>query len=302
MNITLRQIRYFVALAETGKVSLAGPAMNISSSAITEAVKSLEQELGLALVQRHGKGVRLTEEGKLFFSHCRGILSTVTGAVDVMRDLRSPVEGRIRLAVSFTVLGYFLPNALAQFRRTHPKAEIELFEMSRTEIENALKARTIDAGLLLMAFFKNDANFVHRVLVQSKRRLWLSPAHDLIGVPRVTLSDVANEPYIMLTTDESRDTTLRYWRQHDLNPNIVLETSSIEAVRSLVAGGQGVTILSDMIYRPWSLDGNRIEARPVDSSIPSMDVGMVWRRDVKASAPLEALLTFLTRFAEDRQT
>jgi DNA-binding transcriptional LysR family regulator len=97
----------------------------------------------------------------------------------------------------------------------------------------------------------------------------------------VTLRDIRPEPYITLTIDEAEDTTLRYWRQYGSAPNVTFRTSSMEAIRNLVATGAGVTILSDMVYRPWSLEGDRLEAMSMFEPIPSMDVGIAWKRGAK---------------------
>lgn len=102
---------------------------------------------------------------------------------------------------------------------------------------------------------------------------------NLCGFPNsISFADVATEDYVMLTVDEAEKTASRYWQDSGLSPYVVLSTSSVEAVRSLVATGVGVTILSDMVYRPWSLEGQRIEARRIIEPIPTMDVGLAWAR------------------------
>ena len=85
-------------------------------------------------------------------------------------------------------------------------------------------------------------------------------------------------PYIQLVIDDAEVTTGAYWRAHNLQPNIIIRTESVEAIRSLIAFRQGVTILSDMMYRPWSLEGSRIEVREVAANIPTMNTGLVWSR------------------------
>ena len=102
----------------------------------------------------------------------------------------------------------------------------------------------------------------------------LSPAHRSALEPHN--STYAAEPYVMLTVDEANQTAARYWKPTGLRPNTIFTTSSVEAVRSMVADGMGVTILSDMVYRPWSLEGQRIELRNVVADIPTMDVGLAW--------------------------
>jgi DNA-binding transcriptional LysR family regulator len=97
----------------------------------------------------------------------------------------------------------------------------------------------------------------------------------------------------MVTADEAEESTLAYWKSRRIKPNIAFRTMSIEAVRGLVAHGFGVTVLSDMVFRPWSLEGKRIEARPILDLVPPMEVGAVWHPDGKMNTHAEALQQFL---------
>lgn len=125
-------------------------------------------------------------------------------------------------------------------------------------------------------------------LFNSERRLWLPSRHPLGEKADLGLADVAGEPYIMLTVDEAGQSALRYWQQSGHRPQVILHTSSVEAVRSMVANGSGVAILSDTVYRPWSLEGKRIETLSLVDPVPSMSVGLAWRRDTEASAGMRA--------------
>src|ERR1700730_18487179 len=87
-------------------------------------------------------------------------------------------------------------------------------------------------------------------------------------------------------------TTGAYWGAHDLKPNIIIRTESVEAIRSLIAFRQGVTILSDMMYRPWSLEGSRIEVREVAANIPTMNTGFVLSRGREPGAEARAFIEF----------
>ena len=104
--------------------------------------------------------------------------------------------------------------------------------------------------------------------------------------------DVAQEPYIMLTVDEAAATANRYWRETEFNPSIIVRTFSVEAVRSMVANGHGVAILSDMVRRPWSLEGKRIETIDLSDVIPPMDIGLAWRRDMPFTTNLQAFRAY----------
>jgi DNA-binding transcriptional LysR family regulator len=111
----------------------------------------------------------------------------------------------------------------------------------------------------------------------------------LLAADAVTLEDVSREPFIMLTVDEAAYTALRYWNETPFKPDVRLRTSSVEAVRSMVANGSGVALLSDMVYRPWSLEGRRIETVQLKDPIPPMNVGLAWRRGAEVSPAMQAV-------------
>lgn len=278
MAITLRQLNYFIATAETGQVSHAAMELNISQSAVTTAIKALEKELGVQLLERTHSGVRLTMEGTRFLGHARNITGAVAAAV--RSPLREPKDhsGRLRLGMTYTVMGYFMSRYYTRFHMTYPNIALEVSELQRTALERSLIRGRLDMAVMLVSNLAATDELDQEVLMRSSRRLWLSSDHHLHGREQITLADVAAEDYVMLTVDEARKTASRYWNAAGLAPKIVLATSSVEAVRSLVAAGVGVTILSDMVYRPWSLEGQRIEVRSLVEPIPSMDVGLAWSR------------------------
>jgi len=284
MSITLKQLDYFIASAESGQVSHAAVNLNISQSAVTAAIKSLEEELGVRLLERTHAGVRLTIEGARFLEHARIITGAVAAAVRSPLRERAEVSGTLRIGTTYTVVGYFMSKYYARFRNTYPQISIELKELPRAALEKQLAQGELDIGLMLVSNLENTEELEQELLLESSRRLWLAADHHLLVQNEISLADVAREDYIMLTVDEASKTATRYWEMAGERPRTVLTTSSVEAVRSLVAAGVGVTILSDMVYRPWSLDGQRIELRRLIEPVPSMNVGLAWAR----TRPLEA--------------
>lgn len=292
-NVTLRQLRYFVAAARTGQFSMAASNEHVSQSAITNAVLALEQELGVRLFDRLPQGVALTADGEDFFHHARHILDSVRDAMHKPRFRANNLRGTVRLAASYTVLGYFLPELLARFRASYPDVEIDLRDMDRPGIEEAVGKGEVELGVAILSNVSRLNRFGHAILVRSRRQLWMAPEHPLAQLASPSLKDIAQHPYILVTADEAEASTFAYWKTKRLKPNIVFRTSSIEAVRGLVAHGFGVTVLSDMVFRPWSLEGKRIEARPILDVVPHMEAGVLWRQGAALSAPAEALQQFL---------
>lgn len=290
MPVSLRQIRYFVSTAEHGQISQAAAELGISQSAVTTAIKELEQTVGLDLFIRSTQGMEMTTAGRQFLFHAYEILNKVDEATNLLLPA-SDFSGRLTVAASYTVIGYFLPNHLGRLRRAWPNLDIQLFELNREAIEEGLLANRYDMAVLLTSNVINS-DLATETLMNSRRRLWVPARHRLLSQGSVGLKEIAEEPYIMLTVDEAAHTALRYWSNTSYRPNVTLRTSSVEAVRSLVADGQGVAILSDMVLRPWSLEGKRIETIVPTEPIPSMDVGLAWRRGAPFTPSMEAFRSY----------
>lgn len=273
---SLRKLRYFVAVAESGKVTQAAVDLNVSQSSITTGVREVEEELGVKLFDRQAQGMLLTREGTRFLQQVRHVFQAVDEAFDSTRVHSPTLTGRLELAMSYTVAGYFLPPLLAQFQRRYPGVEVHLHEASRPVIQSGLKSGTFDLAIMLVSNLEPDTPLETHLLIRSPRRLWVGSHHPLLESRQVGLEDVAQEPYIMLNVDEAEQTALKYWAPSGLAPRTLFSTSSVEAVRSLVANGAGISILSDMVYRPWSLEGRRIEHIDLSTPIPTMDVGLAW--------------------------
>lgn len=290
---TLKQIRYFVAVARASQFSRAAKELNVSQSALTTAVKELEVTIGSSLFERTAGGVVLTQEGNIFIDHAGRILAVLDEAVRSPARRRDSVRGSIRLAMTYTVAGYYLPPFIEQFSRAFPGVTLQLVEAPRNAIEDGLVSGSFDLAVMLTSNIQDQEGLAYETLLRSRRRLWLSAQHALLKQPSVALADVAEHPYIMLTVDEASNTAQRYWNRTSYRPKTILRTSSVEAVRSMVASGMGVTILSDMVYRPWSLDGRRVEVMPLADDIPTMDVGIAWTRDVELNAACRAFQDFM---------
>lgn len=297
MSLTLRQLRYFSAVAEVGRISHAALQLNISQSAVTTAIRELEELVGQQLFERHPHGVELTKAGRRFLGHAYAVLAAADEAERMPHD-GAQVEGSLTVAASYTVLGYFLPHHLQRFAQLHPQINVKVHEVAREAIEEGLITQRYDMGVLL------TSNVVLSELsletfFGSQRRLWVPAKHPLLEKAEVALADLVAEPYIMLTVDEAAATTLKYWSKTPHQPTVRMRTSSVEAVRSTVANGLGVTILSDMVYRPWSLEGKRIETINLRDSVPTMNIGLGWKQGTEFTPAMTAFRDYFRQLFQD---
>lgn len=277
MAFTLRQLQYFLAVAENGSISGAAHHLAISQSTITEAMKELEQDLGVTLFERQARGMTITHKGQQFLRHATKVLADVADARRALAAEPAPLSGRLQLGVTSLVAGYVLSDLLARFRRAYPAVSVAAVEDGADYLEHLLVNGELDVAVQVLQAEPADSALKTETLESSDYRLWLPIGHALAESPAVALVEIAEEPLIALAIDDVEATVRGIWRKLRLRPRIAFRTRSVEAVRSLVATGAGVALLPDLVYRPWSLEGDRIEARSIVEPLPTVEVGIAWR-------------------------
>lgn len=278
MAFTLRQLQYFVAVAEQGTVSRAAQNLSISQSAVTEAIKELEHDLGVGLFERHARGLTVTHKGHQFLRHATKILADVSDARLTFARDREVAGGRLQLGVTSLVAGYVLSDLLARYRRAFPGVDVSAIEDNGDYLEHLLIGGELDVAVMVISNLRDRMALQAEILEVSPYRLWLPLGHRLAGADIIGINDIVTEPLIMLTVDEIEENTGKLLMALGARPHVAFRTRSVEAVRSLVATGAGVALLPDLVYRPWSLEGDRIESRDISGALPVVQVGMVWRR------------------------
>jgi len=278
MAFTIRQLQFFVAVAEQGTVSGAAQALSISQSSVTEAIKELEADLGVTLFDRHPRGLNITHKGHQFLRHATKILAGVSDARRTFAGEDSGRGGSLHLGVTSLVAGYVLSDLLARYRRAFPGVEVSAIEDNGDYLEHLLVGGELDVAVMVISNLRDRMALQAEIIEVSPYRLWLPIGHRLAGEDIIALQDLALEPLIMLTIDEIEENTGKLLTALGTRPHVAFRTRSVEAVRSLVATGAGIALLPDLVYRPWSLEGDRIESRDISGSLPVVQVGMVWRR------------------------
>jgi DNA-binding transcriptional LysR family regulator len=285
MAFTLRQLQFFVAAAEAGSVSGAARVLSISQSSVTEAILSLEGDLGVGLFDRQARGLLITHKGSAFLRHARKILADVATARSTFQDEAEAATGRLSLGVTSLVAGYVLSDILARYRRAFPQIELNVVEDNGDYLQHLLIGGELDVAVLLTSSVKDRLALNVETLLVSPYRLWLPLGHPLAQQETITLEELAGQPMIQLMVDEIEESTRRLTAAMPVKPDMAFRTRSVEAVRSLVATGAGLAILPSLVYRPWSLEGDRIETRDVSGDLPSVQVGLAWRKGAPLAAP-----------------
>lgn len=290
MNITFRQMRYFIAVAEIRSISGGAASVGISQSAVTDAIRFIEAELGCEMFARHARGVILTREGQQFLRHARKI-------VDAMNDIRGGIDhrvtsvgGRLIVGATPTVTGYFMPDLLARYRQALPEVEVAIVEEKSDYIEHLLVNGELDLAILIVPGLTRPEALDHDVLLRSEMRVWMAPAHRLSAQESFSIAELADEPLIDINRDELQHVSRVVWERQPVHRRPAYRSASVEAIRGLVGTNAGLAILPDLLYRPWSLDGDRILAKRTRDALPTFDIGLVWRRLSRHSEAAELFM------------
>ncbi|WP_310608079.1 LysR substrate-binding domain-containing protein [Buttiauxella brennerae] len=295
MRFTLRQLEFFIALAQTQQISKAASRCNISQSSMTVAMRNLESSLNNQLFLRQPKGIELTAAGERFLHYARKIINDSQLAIDDLLHQPQLEQGTVNIGIAKTLSAYLLPAVILEVEQHFPLMTINFIEADPLALTDSLKRQEIDFSLLLTSNIAHDSALKTEIFIRSPRRLWAAQGHPLLNQEVIHLADLANQPFLLLDTDEYPDVIKEHWRTHGGSPNISFTTTSFETVRSLVAKGKGVTILSDLVYRPWSLEGLRVMRRSIADSTTYMDVGAVTLAQREVADPAATVLDYLRR-------
>lgn len=244
--LDLRQIRYFLAVAEELSFRRAADRAAVSQPALSQRIKALEQDIGVALFDRTSRGVALTPAGEVFQRGARQILREVELAVSSTRLADRGESGSI--AIAFNEIGGQQPlvgQCLGLFRSVFPNVAVQLSEMGTAAQREALRTGAVDAGFHYRVAGEGP-DLSHRILDAQDFLLVMPEDHALARKPAVRLSDLAGEPMVRLRRDINADThdgIVQALDAQGIVPDILLEASSDAAMLSLVAAGLGLAIV-----------------------------------------------------------
>jgi DNA-binding transcriptional LysR family regulator len=273
----LRQLEYFVAVAEEQNFTRAAERVHISQSGVSAQIRQLERELGTPLIDRSGRRATLTDAGTAALEHARAALAAaeaVRGAVD---DITGLVRGRLEVGMvtGCTITPLF--DALAEFRHAHPGIEIALSEGNSDRLIERVRTGVTDLALIGAAA-ETSLGLEAMVIVSEQLVAAVSSGHPLAGLARPTLADVVGHPLICLPQGTGVRTVLdQACSARGLRPDIALQASAPEAVADLAARGLGVAILSESMP---AARGSGLETVAISGMHEQAVLALVWKPGV----------------------
>ena len=239
-QFTLEQVRSFVAVAETEHISRAAAALFLTQGAVTQQVRNFEKALGLQLLERAGRGIRLTDAGRTLAVACRAALRSVEVLADTARSMKTLESGSLDIGASPTCATYYLPSRLAAFSSRYPSVKLTV----TVEASTALGAQVL-AGALDCALIEGEppADLMAAVLASDELVLVASRDHPLSQVARVTPAQLTKHRYLGRGPAWAAERTVRAMvgRAYDLSE--VMNLGHPEYVRAAAIAGLGYAAL-----------------------------------------------------------
>lgn len=258
----LRHLRYFLAAAEYSSFRAAAEELLVSQPTLSQQMKDLEKEIGASLFERAGRGVRLTQAGRLFVEYAHRSLNILKEGQAAILEFDSVLRGYLRVGVVQTVGTYLIPRAIVKFTSNYPSVDLRVTEMSAREIENGLIGGGVDLGVSFQPSRKDELQA--EPLFSEQLMLFVSRQHPLSGRKKIRCADIAQHRLCLLSREFcTRQMIDSAFDQADVSLDIAVEMNSISACAGVVRAGGLATILPELAGRDEDTAiGIRIE-RPV---------------------------------------
>jgi len=278
------ELRSFVVLAEQRHFGRAAEILNVSQPALSKRLQRLEEKVGGALLLRGYRDVRLTEPGRVLLERARGLLREADQALEASRSAISGEAGRLRIGFGVASIARLLPEVMRRFRRSHPRVQVEMRDMSSQAQRLALQREEIDLGFVRMPIA--DAELEGGPILHERLVAAIGP-----GIPwrdRAGLASLAEQPIVACSRPISAsyyDHVVALCRSAGFTPRIVTETNELFSLLQLVRAGIGAALV------PSAAAGMRVPAvRFKEIQLPeaAWDIALVWNKRAERTLLIQA--------------
>ena len=271
-DITLKQCRYFGAVAQTGGIASAAQVVGVSQPAVAQAVTKLEDQTGLVLFRRlHARGMELTAQGVEFLRYAEQMLVYAEQMNVAAADIAAHRVGRLRIGCFQSIAPFYLAKIVCGMSQYMPGVVLDVQELLQEELTLSLGRNEIDLAILYDLGL-DETRFKLRPLAAAPLYLIVPPDHRLATRESVSICEIDDEEFVLFDAPQSRDYFLNLFSKFDIKPQIAYRSSSIETVRCYVANGLGVSLLSMKPADDMTYDGGRTVSIKLNDATPPMQI------------------------------
>lgn len=286
--MNLRDLRYFVALADTRHFGKAAERSFVSQPTLSAQIKKLETYLGVQLIERQPRKVTLTEMGARILPLARSILQESDEIVSLARNDHDPLSGKLKVALIPTIGPYLLPVVARKLRKQLPRLKLMLYEYQTQPLLEKLRAGDIDLGVLALPVPLDGLEV--RPLYDEDFTLAVPSNSPLAKRSNVKIDDLTGETLLLLEDGHClRDQALDVCNRIDVKESEDYRATSLETLRQMVAAGLGITLLPQLATRGPFGSGQGLTVKEFSRPVPSRSVGAVWRKSTARTDAIKAV-------------
>ncbi|MGW4411262.1 transcriptional regulator CynR [Nonomuraea sp. NPDC004702] len=293
--LELRHVRYLLAVAEHGNFTRAAEELHISQPTLSQQIRQLERTLGVQLLDRTGRAVRLTDAGAVYTDHARRALRDLAAAERAVHDVQDLSRGHLRLGVTPTFTAYLVGPLTAELHVRHPAVDLTLTEMTQDRMEAALLGDDLDLGIAFAG--PHLPGVTPTPLFTETLSLVTGTPHARTLAAPLPVRALKGERLALLSGDfATRGHIDAYFARHRAAPRIAVEANSIQALTEIVRRTPLATVLPDAIAHGHP----HLTPVPLDPPLPSRTVTLLHREGAYRSAAARAFTELTGDFVRSR--
>lgn len=294
----LRQLGYFVAVAEELSFTRAASRVRVAQPTVSQQVRSLEKELRVTLFKRTNRSVELTHAGRIFLSEARRVLAVAADAVEAAQSAEAGKLGRLVVVCGPTSAYAGMLGVLELYRKRSPNVDVRLLESPVTDAVLAVEDGTADVGLVVPYF--ESALLKRETVLELPLLAALPKSHALARSKRVSLKQLSTDPFVLFGQRRGSgfyERVLGICQRNGFTPRVLEAMEHIHTLLYLVGAGYGVSLVPATLDRGLHTEVSLV---PLNEPAATVDLGMIWRFD-QASPLVESFLSTVRAWCRDRR-
>ncbi|MNW29763.1 HTH-type transcriptional regulator GltC [compost metagenome] len=290
----LRQLQYFVKVAQKEHVTQAAEELHVAQSAVSRQIHQLEQELGVNLFMQKGRNLQLTPVGQLFCKRVETILKDLERAVLEAHEFLDPEQGEIRIGFPHSLGIHLIPSVVASFRNRYPNVKFRFKQGMYPSLIRDVLSGEVDLAFV-SPFPGSHDQLAGDILLTEELHAILPPNHPLASKESIQLSELKHEKFILFGNGYSlRPIVWEACLEAGFTPEIAFEGEETDTIRGLVAAGMGVSLLPEMAL----FQTNPLQPAKVRITEPKVtrSIGLIYRTTDKLPLVAQSFRTFLLSY------
>ncbi|MCE8028676.1 LysR family transcriptional regulator [Halomonas daqingensis] len=295
MDLSLRSLRYFVTTAEEGSITAAARRLHISQPSVSSSILHLEDFFNQKLfIRKPSSGIVLTPAGQQLLPKARLLLAHAEELEIMTGKFDTELSGKIRMACFVNLAPVYFSSLLAGFQRRHPDIKVEFHELNQREILSGVSDARYELALTFNLCDLEGFNVT--TLTEIPPHAILPENHPFFHQSKVSLTELAPEPLILMDLPHSREYLLSLYTYLGIRPNLQYLPKTFEMVRTMAGNGLGYGLLSLVPKSPTTYDGTIVKALPIVEPVPSLKIVAIQSTDMPTRRVTHAFVEYMKEY------